>query len=1391
VLKLSAEEANRRLQIAEGEKLLLRTLADCYNYDQLFDALYAYVVERWGFDTVSVQMVDYRKGCLHLGVVRTHAVDPEVIKRLVDNDIPLDENVSVSARIALAQTWYYADYVRSSQSDKLTAVDLDIVRMLNLKENLIVPVIHEKITLAVLHLTAIEKPLYLSRDTIQEILDFIQLLAPMIKFLQRHHDAIDLRNEQQAQIELVRRISTTPHLEGLVEIMGEELDLMVSPYGYMINLFDPDSGVLTCEKARFPDHLKSIEETYRGFRFDLSQDSIIRECLELDEIRLIHRAQADLLQDPFFKAFLHSEVASIAVIPIPSPHLESQALGTLVVLLKTELKDTRVIEKFQETLLYFMEPLIIVRQYSRLSEMTTLLTRAQTERKQALAFIKEINELTSVEDIYSRICSTFLEWFEFDCAAVLMAEEGVLVARAVLARTPDYDQLRADWERHLVDDPYPLEVNAGAFSNCFFAKVKLYFKDVRKLAGVPMSPRDAKWCTMHADSRTFLHLPILKDEKAIGVFSMITTSRNLYLSDEQMDLIQLLCSFVGGAIQNAALYSTVGQQKADIEEAMERLKTTQEQLLTAEKKRAEALEVAKETAEALADSKSRFLANMSHEIRTPMNAIIGLSDLALKRCPDSGLRDYLSKIDHSAKILLNIINDILDYSKIEAGKLTIESVEFSLGEVLGSMNDLFAEMMAQKSITFTIHADPAIPSLLIGDPHRIGQVLINLINNAFKFTEKGAIELKVSLLGKEGPMARLRFCVKDSGIGLQSDTLSMLFHSFTQADVSTTRRYGGTGLGLAICKSLVELMEGSISARSEPGKGSEFEFDVRLGYREDHRIFEVPACLRGTKILLADADWVSLQNSKSHLIEAGFDVDGVRSAHEVLNRLCSEPGKGKAYQVVLTDAHLPDMSTAEMVDAICRSVAPSRLELLLVGGPQTEEVLADYLSVEHIHLLAHPVTYTGILKAICEALLPEWKQPRQLAAQLYSEERVAPLLKGSVVLLAEDNEINQQVAVELLERVGVQVDVAENGKQALEALEKKVYQLLITDLQMPEMDGFECVRRLREMPRFQTLPILAMTAHALREERERCFELGVNDYLTKPIDVSELYRLLCVHLAPDTPIGAGQILEGQGEQKGTLGRQGKQGTEGKQGKEGKQGTEGKQGKEGKQEEQGKQDRQVSQSGTLVDILLNCQDQLTELDLPLALKRLGQNADLYVRLVSSVANKYPQIAEQIAEQINHGRLDQVVEWIHPFKGLCGNLGASALQTCCSEIEQAARQSAIQQVESAYAECVERVQHLFLDLAKVLHAVEQFQASLQPTSEASGETTQSLMMRLKTMIASNAFDLDEVVRPLAQKLKHPQHRAVLDEVMKAADNFDYTLAQENYNRLEQLVVTEQNG
>jgi signal transduction histidine kinase/DNA-binding response OmpR family regulator len=546
----------------------------------------------------------------------------------------------------------------------------------------------------------------------------------------------------------------------------------------------------------------------------------------------------------------------------------------------------------------------------------------------------------------------------------------------------------------------------------------------------------------------------------------------------------------------------VGALASALRTMVERVREAVAQLTT----QAKELTLARDGAAAANRAKSSFLANMSHEIRTPMNAVLGFTELVLDTELTAEQRRSLELVHSSSEALLTILNDILDYSKIEAEHLKLESIPFDLPKVIHATATLLAVRAREKHLELIVDVPPDVPHLVRGDPTRLRQVLVNLIGNAVKFTETGEVAASASVVERDTNRALVQFRVRDTGIGISADAQTDIFQEFTQADASMTRRFGGTGLGLAISLRLARLMGGELTVTSEVGRGSEFSFTLGFPLEASAPATVVRgrvASLSGRRLLVVDDNETNRRILRDMLGAEGIAVQEARGAEAGLEALRRAKGEGVPYDLVILDAQMPERDGFQLAADVRADpeIADTRLLMLTSAGQRGDGERCRQLGVQAY--LTKPIARADLIEAVGIVLVAASSTGG--ARDVITRHSIAESRHTLRILLAEDNLVNQQVAMAMLVKRGHQVDVVGNGREAVDAITARAYDLVLMDIQMPEMDGFEATAVIRALPRGRTLPIIALTAHALAGDRERCLAAGMNGYLTKPFKAHELF----------------------------------------------------------------------------------------------------------------------------------------------------------------------------------------------------------------------------------------------------------------------------------------------
>jgi signal transduction histidine kinase/CheY-like chemotaxis protein len=704
------------------------------------------------------------------------------------------------------------------------------------------------------------------------------------------------------------------------------------------------------------------------------------------------------------------------------------------------------------------------------------------------------------------------------------------------------------------------------------------------------------------------------------------------------------------------------------------------------KKQRNELSRSQRVAEEANQAKSAFLANMSHEIRTPMNAIINMCELALTGTDLSRKQhEYLNIIGSSSRSLLGIINDILDFSKIEAGKLQIEETPLVLSELIEEIFDMFLEKIQEKQLECMVDIARDVPRKVVTDPLRLRQVLVNLISNALKFTDNGEICLSVENKTMTPDRVELLFSVRDTGIGIDPEIQDSLFNAFAQADGTTTRKYGGTGLGLAICKKIIRLMGGRIWVESRPGAGSTFSFTTKFRYlpAEDVRDCLAPPGLKGLNVLIVEDNASTARLIRCFIESFGFRAETAQSAEEAL--ALYEDGINKApFDLILMDIRLPDMDGITAAEKIKTGYSVKAPPIIIVTALGHGEALQLARNVGIENYLTKPVKPSRLFDTIMEIFGHKTAGPPHAAAGFSGSEAFS----GAHILLVEDNEINQMVATDILESTGICVDKADSGLEAIEAVKKKRYDTVLMDVQMPGMDGIEATRVIRSQLKMEDLPIIAMTANAMIGDREKCLAAGMNGYVPKPIDQTELFAALKKNISPSK--------RPSWPQEKNPGR-----------------------------------KPASETRP------TC--ALPSLDIDEGVRRLGGRRDRYVAILQKFCRTQEDYSHKLRELVQNGDFEAVKDRAHALKGAAGNLSAIKLRKAAQALEDAGSSKDTSQILS-HLTAVEQALEAVIASVEKLKSADTASVSTNPGMEWD-ERSQLCALLSKFNRSLQKFDLVE--------------------------------------------------
>lgn len=745
----------------------------------------------------------------------------------------------------------------------------------------------------------------------------------------------------------------------------------------------------------------------------------------------------------------------------------------------------------------------------------------------------------------------------------------------------------------------------------------------------------------------------------------------------------------------------------------------------------------KNKAEQATRTKSEFLANMSHEIRTPMNAIIGVSDLLRNTKLSVKQREYMNIIKSSSRALLSLINDILDFSKIEAGKLEFEEIPFILGEVIDEVSDMFRDKIQEKELEFIIDIAPDVPQRLVSDPLRLKQVLVNLTSNALKFTSKGEIHITVDLEEKTEETVTLRFSVRDTGTGispqwLNPQGLDNLFESFSQADTSTTRKFGGSGLGLSITKRIVELMHGKIHVESEIGQGSTFIVTASFKYLSGEVSLRsmMPKALHDIRVLIADDNPATLAVIKRFVSSFGFRPDIARTSREAIEKYTQSVESGDPFSLVIMDIRMPDMDGITAADELRSNNPTLPPSVIFISASDYGRYIHRFGKENIDNFLTKPIKQSVLFDTIMNSF---GYHPEKIGPSIKSHQNTKNL-EGATVLLVEDNAINQMVATEILSNADIIIHKAGNGLEAIEILREKKFDAVLMDIQMPVMDGIEATGLIRNELNLKMLPIIAMTANAMTGDREKCIEAGMNDYISKPIESRQIFSALSRWINKDNEFVsriAGDIPV----------------------------------------------QPPPSPVSISDPDTPFPESLPGLNIKSGLGRINGNKTLYIDILKEFHNDNKETAKRLRHALSNDNPVYAASLLHTIKGTSGGIGAETLYQTAkaleSEIQKTKQPSEthLNHFENALSEVLESTSHiasLAIDYAMDSEGRKENHRPALPVSELG-----FMLSKLKKLLDKNSISAEAYLQSIVIRLE-PQTRSSVKRLADHINRLEYAHA-----------------
>ncbi len=1176
----------------QEENELICSIASLTSLDEVITSIALFIHKRWALNIFGLQLCDYENSTLKFSKLINSNSLTSSYPSLENVSFPLDRNYSASTKVAIDKKFEYHNYI--DFDNKKSDFDGKISNTLNLVHMIFIPIVKNGNSVGVIRLSSTEQDIdQLNSDLINEVVSFVNTISGIIANCIYINNLEALSDTQERNLNLIEDLSSSSDVFRITKLLKQEILSSGAYDAVMINIFDAESRCFTCENIHLPDRFSSMNSVILGITFPFDADTYENTWAKTHKPTLVKKNDFSSCSPFISERCSRWEMQSMAVLPIISSGL---IVGTALLFKKTANFTNREISKLTSKISLFSGTLKTAAHLSKVIKKEQETLKVEHGKTRFLKFIEHINHISKPDEIFKNISDEFINSFCFNIASIHMVEDDCLVTKNITVDESINDSVKEGLRQIHQEISLKLKAGESVQVSTVLNNSTTHIPDVQAIINLPMAEKDFHSVKMLEGLRTVIHVPIRVGNQPVGVLSLWSFTETIEISEDEISLIELICSFAGSTISNSYLFSMIGSQKDEIEQKVEELNKTQD-----------LLKLARDAAESSTQAKTEFLANMSHEIRTPMNAIANFVELALKTNLNPKQSDYLTKIKKSSSSLLAIINDILDLSKIEANKLPVENIEFDITETLNDVNDLFSERVAEKGLDLYINGASAITNCFIGDPLRVKQILINIVNNSLKFTSEGVINITVSQEILRDNTSQLKFSVSDTGIGIPAEKIDTLFESFSQADCSITRRYGGTGLGLTISKQLCNMMGGEIWAESDLGKGSVFNFTIKLANASALTLINqlVTDDIKNKNILVINEDESQqkyLENLLSELTPKLTNINSCKNFNIfVKDHLDSAPD----IDLIIIDENL---YTHRCIDALACLCKQTNAKCIVLQSQDNHDSYIYYDAIATKPL--RDSTMIDLMQNVMNGIKPSTSQNNTKCIS-FIEKKFYSSLCNNNVLLVDDNEINLQIAQELLELVGINVTAVDSGLKAINALNKNQYDLVLTDVQMPHMDGYKLTSIIRQS--FVDLPIIALTAHAMQGYREQCIASGMNDYISKPIDQATLYKCLTKWLKPKNhdALPINETVPSKASSK------------------------------------------ISPD-LYKDINL-----VSDIDISLALSSVGNKRNLFVNVLRTFNSRYKDAAPFIRKKLTENNIGAAKDLTHALKGLSGTIGANKL------------------------------------------------------------------------------------------------------------------------------------